>query len=170
MKTILVTAAAVAALALAACSSHSAPAVAAGDISVARGAQLVALGGCNDCHTPRLPGGQPDISRALSGFPEGGPLPPTVEGTDLIEINGAFRGPWGLSLARNITSDKTNGIGSWTQQDFLTTMRTGKDPSGHILQPPMPWQGLAQVPDADLIAIYNYLMTVKPSSNKVTGP
>lgn len=38
------------------------------------------------------------------------------------------------------------------------------------MQPPMPWQSFATLPDADLIAIYNFLMTVPPSSNPVTGP
>ncbi|MGH9413238.1 MAG: hypothetical protein ACRD0Y_05805 [Terriglobales bacterium] len=157
-----------AAAALAAC-SHPAPAVAPGATSAARGAQLVALGGCNDCHTPRLPNGQPDVSRELSGFPAGGTLPPTVAGADLVETNGAFRGPWGLSLARNITSDKSDGIGSWTQAEFIKTLRTGIDPAGHAIQPPMPWQDYVHVPDADLIAIYNYLLTVPASTNKVDG-
>lgn len=151
--------------------NQAAPGVAAGDNSAARGAQLVAIGGCDDCHTPKLPNGSPDMSLRMSGVPEGQAMPPTVPpGADLVDANGAFRGAWGLSLSRNLTPDPVNGIGNWTQAQFLETLRTGKDPSGHVLQPPMPWQSLGSAPDADLIAIYNFLMTVKPNSNKVAGP
>lgn len=87
-------------------------------------------------------------------------MPPAIPGV-VTQVGGAFRGPWGLSVASNITADKTRGIGSWTQAQFLKTLRSGVDPSGHKLLPPMPWEQYAQLPDADLIAIYNYLMTVK---------
>lgn len=131
-----------------------------GSTSAERGAQLVALGACNDCHTPRLPNGQLDMRRELSGEPVGAPMPPAIAGV-VTQVGGAFRGPWGLSVASNITADKTRGIGSWTQAQFLKTLRSGVDPSGHTLLPPMPGEQYARLPDADLIAIYNYLMTVQ---------
>lgn len=141
----------------------------AGDTSAARGAQLVLLGGCDDCHTPQLPSGEPDMTRRLSGVPEGSTLPPAIPGVMTMQ-NLGWRGPWGLSESRNITPDPKNGIGSWTQQQFIDTMRTGKDPSGHALLPPMPVANFAKLPDDDLIAIYNFLKTVPPSPNAVTGP
>lgn len=140
-----------------------------GDTSIARGAQLVTLGGCDDCHTPALPSGEPDMSRRFSGQPEGAALPPAVPGV-ITWTNLAFRGPWGLSLARNITPDLDHGIGNWTLDQFVSAMRTGKNPSGRVIQPPMPAAALGRLPDADLAAIYNYLRTVKPSANAVTGP
>lgn len=139
------------------------------DTSAARGAQLVLLGGCDDCHTPQLPNGEPDMSRRLSGVPEGSALPPAIPGV-VTTLNLAWRGPWGLSEARNLTPDPQNGIGSWTQQQFLDTMRSGKDPAGRALQPPMPFPNYGRLPDSDLIAIFNFLKTVPPNSNKVSGP
>jgi len=36
-----------------------------------------------------------------------------------------WAGPWGVSFAANLTPDVT-GLGPWTAQDFIHTMRTGK--------------------------------------------
>src|SRR3569832_2717804 len=55
---------------------------------VARGQMLVSIGGCNDCHTPmkfdaELGMPVPDMTRMLSGHPEGGPDPAsTLSGHD----------------------------------------------------------------------------------------
>lgn len=137
--------------------------------SVQRGAQLVALGGCDDCHTPLDAQGKPDMNRRLSGYPADATLPPAVDGT-MTMVNAAFRGSWGLSEARNLTPDPDTGIGRWTLADFIKTMRTGVDPAGHALLPPMPVDNLRSLPDADLEAMYNYLRTVSPVRNAVTGP
>lgn len=141
--------------------------------TAARGAQLVALGGCNDCHTPKLQNGAYDMPRALSGQPENAPLPPDVIGgisTNMLLT--AWRGPWGVSMARNLTPDKETGIGSWTLADFKKTLRTGVDPKGNVLMPPMPIQEIQNLPEQDLNTIYVYLRTVKPVHNMVghAGP
>lgn len=138
--------------------------------SAARGAQLVLLGACDDCHTPRLPNGSLDMNHRFSGHPAGSPVPPAsrVPGA-MVELNGAFRGPWGVSLASNLTPDPNHGIGKWSLQDFIQTMRTGKNPQGQALLPPMPVAEYGQLPDADLTALYNFLRTVPPSSNAVAG-
>ncbi len=136
--------------------------------TAARGAQLVMLGGCNDCHTPKLQNGAPDISRALSGQPQNSALPPEVVGgisTNMMLT--AWRGPWGVSLSRNITPDKETGIGGWTLADFKKTLRTGVNPKGEVLLPPMPIAEFQNLPDKDLDAIYAYLRTVKPVRNAV---
>lgn len=136
--------------------------------SVARGAQLVALGGCHDCHTPKLQDGRPDPARLLSGHPENAPLAPEVTGgvsTNMLLTS--WRGPWGVSLARNLTPDKETGIGSWSFQDFKKTIRTGVNPKGEVLLPPMPIASLQNLPDSDLQAIYNYLRSLKPVRNNV---
>jgi len=139
-----------------------------GSTSVTRGSQLVTLGSCDDCHTPQNPDGSPDMSRRFSGHPAGSALPPAVPNV-LTSLNLAWRGPWGLSLTRNITPGKA-GISGWTLEQFIHTMRTGVDPSGHTLLPPMPVENYARLPDSDLTAIYNFIQTVPPSDNQVTGP
>jgi mono/diheme cytochrome c family protein len=138
--------------------------------SAARGEQLVMLGGCNDCHTPKLPGGRLNVARALSGQPLGAPIPPDAPGAVTANMMlTAWRGPWGVTVARNITPDKETGIGAWTLADFKRTIRTGVDPKGQVLNPPMPIEGLQNLPDEDLEAIYNYLRTLKPVRNDTSG-
>jgi mono/diheme cytochrome c family protein len=138
--------------------------------SAARGEQLVMLGGCNDCHTPKLPGGRLNVSRLLSGQPLGGPVPPAAPGAVTTNMHlTAWRGPWGVSLSRNITPENETGIGTWSLADFKRTIRTGVDPKGQVLNPPMPIPTLQNLPDEDLEAIYNYLRTVKAVRNDTSG-
>ena len=144
---------------------------------VKRGQYLVTIGGCNDCHTPFKmgPNGpEPDMSRALSGHPEGLVMPPAPKMGDGPWVwagagtNTAFAGPWGVSYARNLTPEKLTGTGIWTEEMFIQTLRTGKHwgVSRPIL-PPMPWQNYAQATDEDLKSIYAYLRTVQPIKNQV---
>lgn len=142
-----------------------------------RGAYLVTIGACHDCHTPHKvgPNGvEPDMSRALSGHPENLKMPPAPKlgqgpwvwagaGT-----NTAFAGPWGVSYAFNLTPDENTGIGIWTEEIFMKTIRTGRHwgVSRPIL-PPMPWNNYAKMTDADLRAVYAYLRSVRPVKNRV---
>ena len=144
---------------------------------VKRGQYLVTIGGCNDCHTPFKmgPNGpEPDMSRALSGHPEGLVMPPAPQmgnGPWLwagAATNTAFAGPWGVSYARNLTPEKLTGTGIWTEEMFIQTLRTGKHwgVSRPIL-PPMPWQNYAQATDEDLKSIFAYLRSLPPVKNQV---
>jgi mono/diheme cytochrome c family protein len=136
--------------------------------TAARGGQLVMLGGCHDCHTPKKPNGEIDYSRSLMGHPQNAPLAPVVVGGASTNMQlTSWRGPWGMTLARNITPDKETGIGAWTVEDFKKTIRTGINPKGEVLRPPMPIPTLQNVPDADLEAMFMYLRTVKPIRNLV---
>ncbi|HET9155690.1 MAG TPA: hypothetical protein VFN91_03420, partial [Myxococcaceae bacterium] len=70
-----------------------------------RGEHLVVIGGCHDCHTPKKLGPEgpvPDMTRMLSGHPDGSevPSPPTLSGHWIIAIDdsfSAYSGPWGTS-------------------------------------------------------------------------
>lgn len=59
---------------------------------------------------------------------------------------------------RNITMDKTNGIGNWTKEQFITAMLTGFKPDGKIMRAPMGSRKQLSVREAG--AIYEYLKTV----------
>ncbi len=136
--------------------------------TVKRGGQLALLGGCDDCHTPKLQGGVPDMSRRFSGHPANGPLPPETAGAVTTNMMlTAWRGPWGLTLTANITPDPETGIGKWTVADFKKTIRTGVDPTGYVIRPPMPIATLQNLPDADLEAIFKFLQAQKPIKNAV---
>lgn len=145
------------------------PAFPPGSTSAARGQELVLLAACDDCHTPRDSFGKLKMDLRLSGHPADSSLPPSMSGV-ITEVNNAWRGPWGLSVARNLTPSTAHGIGGWTLAQFIHTMRTGTDPSGRALQPPMPVESYAQVSDADLTAIYHFLQTIPANENPVSGP
>ncbi|HEX5688857.1 MAG TPA: c-type cytochrome, partial [Roseiflexaceae bacterium] len=48
-------------------------------------------------------------------------------------------------------------VAGWTVEQFIQTMRTGVDPAGHSIQPPMPWQMIGQMDDEELAALYLFL-------------
>jgi len=147
--------------------------------AVARGKYLVMTSGCHDCHTPQKMGAngpEPDLSRMLAGHPAGVslPPPPAPNGPWIvasIDSNTAFAGPWGISYTRNLTPDKETGLGGWTEQQFLETIRNGRQQGrGRQLLPPMPWPVYRNFTDADLKAIFAYLKTIPAVSNKVPDP
>jgi hypothetical protein len=145
---------------------------------VERGRFLVTVGGCHDCHTPmtfdpELGMPVPDMSKMLSGHPEGAPDPAsTLVKPDMAIISGTFTAfalPFGIVYSPNLTSDTETGIGNWTEKMFVTALKTGKHlgGSGRPILPPMPWQTLSQLPEADLKAMFAYLRTVPPIKNGV---
>ena len=154
----------------------------AGGSNIQRGKYLVEFGGCNDCHTPKLmtPNGPaPDPSRLLSGHPAGEQLPPLPAGVlgpdkwGAVTTGGltAWAGPWGVSFAANLTPDRDTGLGAWTPELFIKTMRTGKHFGvARPLLPPMPWFDVAVLTDRDLKAVFAYLRSLKPIRNQVPQP
>jgi mono/diheme cytochrome c family protein len=147
--------------------------------SVARGKYLVTAMGCHDCHTPAKmgPNGpEPDMSHALGGHPASltVPPPPGPSGPWIGSVTGTFTawsGPWGVSYTANLTPDKATGLGEWTEQQFVDTIRTGRRQGrGREILPPMPWPAFKNLNDADLKAIFAYLRTVTPIENKVPEP
>jgi mono/diheme cytochrome c family protein len=144
--------------------------------SIERGATLVGVGGCMDCHTPfRMgPNGpEKDLARGLSGHPQEMALPPPPVLDAAWNWAGsasttAFVGPWGISYASNLSPDRETGIGTWHVDTFIRAMRSGKHLGvGRPIMPPMPWQALGKLPDEDLRAMFAYLMAQPPVRNQV---
>jgi hypothetical protein len=147
------------------------------DSLVKRGAYLVSIMGCNDCHTPKKMGPQGpefDTERTLSGHPADMPVAKYDTGTakNWILFNQMltnYVGPWGISYSANLTPDST-GIGSWSEAQFFKAIREGKykglDNTRPLL-PPMPWQEYRNASDEDLKAIFAYLKSNKPIKNVV---
>jgi len=147
--------------------------------TVERGAYLVGAMGCNDCHTPwKLGprGPEPDMSRALSGHPADlvMPPPPKLSGPwawSGAVTNTAFAGPWGTSFTANLTPDDETGLGKWTAETFIATLRTGRhEGKGRPLLPPMPWPMIRTLTDEDLRAVFAYLQSLPPIRNRVPVP
>jgi mono/diheme cytochrome c family protein len=162
--------------------ASSAPAAVDGKAQIARGAYLVTIGGCNDCHTPWKMGAngpEPDMTRMLSGHPE------TIKITSAVAAPGgpwqhgmvagptmtSWSGPWGVSFTANLTPDRNTGLGIWTEDIFIKTIRTGRHwgVSRPIL-PPMPWFNYRQMTDDDLKAVFAYLRSIPPVTNHVPEP
>ena len=144
-----------------------------------RGAYLVKTSACMDCHTPVKmgPNGpEPDEARLLSGHPADMalPPPPAPSGpwiTSIAASMTAWSGPWGISYTANLTPDPETGLGTWTEQQFMDAIRSGRHQGrGRPILPPMPWPMYRNFNDADLKAIYAYLRTIPPIKNKVPDP
>jgi len=101
---------------------------------IERGRYLAVAGNCASCHTV-----------ADGGFMAGGV---------------AFTTPFGTIYSTNITPDPDTGIGSWTAQQFLDSMRHGIRPDGQHLYPVFPYTAFTKVVDEDVIALFAYLKSL----------
>jgi mono/diheme cytochrome c family protein len=76
------------------------------------------------------------------------------------QLNG---GPYPDPTIKLISPNLTPGgePGFWKEEQFLNTIRTGKTPSGHELNPEhMPWQSYRNMTDDELKAIFKYLQSL----------
>jgi len=120
---------------------------------VKHGEYLVTTAGCANCHTPLNTKREYQRDKMFSG-------------------GFRFKHEKFTAVSANITPDSPNGIGNWTEEVFLTKFKDYRDPSFYNYNPGrkntfMPWLSFSQLDDYDLKAIYAYLRTVKPVSNKV---
>lgn len=116
------------------------------------GEYLVTAAACANCHTPMGPQG-PDFSKAFSG------------GT-------VFDNPIFKVAVANITPDSATGIGTWTEEMFVSKFKNNASDAVLNTRPGrqntfMPWSMYGKMTDDDLKAVYAFLRTVQPISNKV---
>jgi len=98
---------------------------------------LFHAGGCAACHAiPK----QEDKSRLGGGL--------------------ALPSAFGTFYAPNISSDPTDGIGAWTEVQFVTALREGTSPSGEHLYPAFPYTSYRQITIDDLRDLFAYLRTL----------
>jgi mono/diheme cytochrome c family protein len=117
---------------------------------VRRGAYLVTIGHCMECHAERSAAG---ISDYKNGLGRGGRVFPAPEGS-----------PEGTpgSVAANITSHPAAGIGAWSDLEIGQAIRTGIARDGHHLKPPMAFGNYAKLKETDVADIIAYLRTLPP--------
>ena len=147
---------------------------------IERGAYLVRTMGCNDCHTPLKmgpKGPEPDMTRALTGHPADlimpppPALPPGPWTWVAAATNTAFAGPWGVSFTANLTPDRETGLGEWTEEMFIQTMKTGRHQGkGREILPPMPYFIVGALNDEDIKSLFAYLQSLPPVRNRVPQP
>lgn len=101
--------------------------------AIERGRVVAAAGDCIACHT--APGGQANAGGL------------------------ALDTPFGTIYSTNITPDNDTGIGRWSYPAFERAMRQGVHQDGRQLYPAFPYTAYAKLSEADMQALYGYLMS-----------
>jgi mono/diheme cytochrome c family protein len=109
----------------------------AGADSVARGEYLAKAADCIACHTV------PDSGKPFAG-------------------GVAFKLPFGTIYSSNITKDPQNGIGAYSDEEFVRAVREGVRRDGRHLYPAFPYTSYTLLSRDDVLAIKAYLMTLPP--------
>jgi mono/diheme cytochrome c family protein len=103
---------------------------------VARGKYIFALAGGCGCHTPK------DGPVNAGGRP--------------------LKTPYGVFYGTNITPDPTHGVGGWTDQQIIDSIRLGVRPDGSVMSPVMPYPAFNGMSDEDVTDLVAYLRTLPP--------
>jgi mono/diheme cytochrome c family protein len=128
----------------------SAPVVAAAGAAPARvpdlanGQVMFNAGGCASCHA--VPD-QPDRLRLGGGV--------------------AIKSPFGTFYAPNISSDPTEGIGKWSDAEFVNAVMHGVSPDGQHYFPAFPYTSYQHARREDVLDLFAYLKTLPAVAGKV---
>jgi mono/diheme cytochrome c family protein len=112
----------------------------------ANGKRIFWVGGCASCHA--APKAKNDARFVLGG------------GLELKTPFGIFRVP-------NISPDRKNGIGNWSNRDFAHAMLSGISPENAHYFPAFPYTSYARMTLPDVMDLWAFLKTLPPVSNKV---
>lgn len=111
---------------------------------LANGKIMFHAGGCASCHAvPK----QEDKTRLGGGL--------------------ALGSPFGTFYVPNISSDRTDGIGAWTEAQFVTAMVKGTSPTGEHLFPAFPYTSYQRMSLGDIRDLFAYLKTLPAATGKV---
>lgn len=108
-----------------------------------RGKYIMMAAGCVGCHTTKK---NHDAGRLISG-------------------GRALKTPFGVFYSPNITPDPKEGLGKWTEADFIEAMRNGKNPAGEHLLPVFPYTSFTKMTDSDMRDLWAYLQTLPAISD-----
>jgi mono/diheme cytochrome c family protein len=110
----------------------------------ANGLIIFNAGGCASCHA--VPD-QPDRLRLGGGL--------------------AIPSPFGTFYAPNISPDPVDGIGRWSEADFISAVTRGVSPDGAHYFPAFPYTSYAHAKVEDIRDLFAYLKTLTAVSGKV---
>jgi len=110
----------------------------------ANGQVIFNAGGCSSCHA--VPG-QPDRLKLGGGL--------------------AIPSPFGTFYAPNISPDPHDGIGSFSEGDFVNALMKGISPTGEHYFPAFPYTSYSHARIKDVRDLFAYLKTLAPVSGKV---
>jgi mono/diheme cytochrome c family protein len=112
--------------------------------NLANGENIFNAGGCSACHAvPK----QPDRARLGGGL--------------------AIPSPFGTFYAPNISPDPADGIGKWSETDFVNAVMRGVSPEGAHYFPVFPYTSYTHAKLEDVRDLFAYLKTLPPVSGKV---
>jgi mono/diheme cytochrome c family protein len=112
--------------------------------NLANGLTAFNAGGCSSCHA--VPS-QPDRLRLGGGL--------------------AIPSPFGTFYAPNISPDPVDGIGRWTEADFVSAVTRGISPTGFHYFPAFPYTSYQHAKVEDVRDLFAYLKTLEPVPGKV---
>jgi mono/diheme cytochrome c family protein len=112
------------------------------------GRTMFNIGGCASCHA--VPNNDPDkVDRTRLG----GGL--------------ALKSPFGTFYVPNISPDPKDGIGNWSEANFVTALWKGTSEHGNNLFPAFPYSSYQHMKLDDVRDLFAYLKTLPPVSGKV---
>lgn len=111
---------------------------------LANGKELFTAAGCVSCHAvPK----QPDRTLLGGGL--------------------ALASPFGTFYVPNISPDPTDGIGGWSEAQFVTALTKGTSEDGEHLYPAFPYTSYQHMTFDDLRDLFAYLKTLPPVAGRV---
>jgi len=111
------------------------------------GRTMFDIGGCASCHaTPNKDAEKVERTRLGGGL--------------------ALKSPFGTFYAPNISPDGTDGIGNWSEADFVSALWKGTAPGGWHLYPAFPYTSYQHMKLADVRDLFAYLQTLPPVSGR----
>ncbi|HZL30450.1 MAG TPA: cytochrome c [Pseudolabrys sp.] len=123
-----------------------ASALAAHSPDIANGKEMFEAGGCASCHA--VPD-KPDKSALGGGL--------------------ALKSPFGTFYAPNISPDRKDGIGAWSEAEFISALTKGTSPGGEHLYPALPYTSYQRIAPNDLRDMFAYIKTLPPVAGRVRG-
>ena len=110
---------------------------------VARGALVFHATGCASCHA--APDAQGEAKLVLAG-------------------GHAFATEFGTFYAPNISPDTDEGIGGWTDADFVSAVKYGTSPEGYHYYPAFPYSSYIRMDVGDILDLKAYIDTLPVAS------
>jgi len=116
--------------------------------NIDNGRTMFAIGGCASCHA--VPNKNPD-------------------NVDRTRLGGglALNSPFGTFYAPNISPDRRDGIGAWSEANFVSALWKGTSPLGTNLYPAFPYTSYQHMRLADVRDLLAYLKTLPPVPGRV---
>lgn len=90
---------------------------------------------------------------------------------DLTRLGGglALKSPFGTFYAPNISPDPDDGIGAWTEAQFITALTNGTSPDGRHYYPAFPYTSYQRLTYVDIRDLFAYLQTLPRVRGRVRG-